>query len=153
VGSTTNMRQRKGRHKYDTSCEKSEKYSMKLYEFIRDNGGWDNWLMVLVQEYPDCKSSDELRMYERNHYEFYKPSLNINSPYITEEENITKNLIRRRQYVIDNQDKIKQYNDKIRDKNNAKETCACGGKFCHIGYTRHLKTQKHIKFITCKENI
>lgn len=147
VGSTTNMKQRKSRHKYDTNNVKSEKYDMKLYKFIRENGGWENWEMILVQDYPECKSSDELRKYEREHYEFYKPSLNLRIPYITEEEIIKRDEINHKLYRETNRDKIKQYNDEHKEKNNAKETCICGGKFSHINRVRHTKTLKHIKFI------
>jgi GIY-YIG catalytic domain len=151
VGSTTNMRQRKSKHKYNTNIDKSDKYDKSLYEFIRNNGGWEKWDMILVQEYPDCKSSDELRMYERQHYDFYKPSLNLILPHISKDEIIIRDkinsLIYRKKYRESNPEKMKLYRDENREKNNAKETCSCGGKFCHIGYTRHIKTQKHIRFM------
>jgi GIY-YIG catalytic domain len=158
VGSTTNMRQRRSRHKYNTNSVKSGKYERELYKFIRNNGGWGKWDMILVQEYPLCKSSEELRKYEREHYDFYKPSLNIILPYATKEEYKEKAKVTKKEYkkhyLVENADQIKKYNETYRaEKSNVKETCACGSKFCHSGYTRHLKTQKHIKFITSKENI
>ena len=86
VGSTTNMRQRKRKHKNNTNSKKSDKYDMELYKFIRENGGWDKWKMIQIEAYPNCKTSEELRKWERFHYEIYKPSLNSIRPYITEEE-------------------------------------------------------------------
>ena len=121
VGSTTNMRQRKSAHSYNTNKEKSEKYGMALYQFIRENGGWKKWVMVLIQEYPLCKTSDELRKYERLHYDFYKPSLNSQLPHITDDEkkiyqreygetyrenNKEQIIVRKQVYYTNNKDRI-----------------------------------------------
>jgi GIY-YIG catalytic domain len=62
VGSTTNFRIRKSRHKSDCLNENSVGYKCPIYKFIRDNGGWENgWEMVMIESYPNCKSSEELR--------------------------------------------------------------------------------------------
>ena len=54
VASTTNFTQRKCKHK---SCCKDVKKEGSLYKFIRNYGGWtEGGCMVLVNEYPDCKS-------------------------------------------------------------------------------------------------
>jgi hypothetical protein len=50
VGSTKAFRQRKAQHKADCNNENSKKYNRKLYTTIRDNGGWDNWRMVIIDE-------------------------------------------------------------------------------------------------------
>lgn len=106
VGSTTNMCKRKARHKYNTNGEKSDKYYMDLYIFIRANGGWDNWQMIQIETYPDCKSSEELRMHERFHYDIYKPSLNSQLPYITEEEKVESQRELGVQWREENKEKI-----------------------------------------------
>ena len=86
VGSTTNMRQRKSQHRRGCYNESNKDYNYPLYEFIRNNEGFDNWEMVMVQAYPECQSSDELRMYERYHYDILRPILNVNRPIVTKEE-------------------------------------------------------------------
>jgi GIY-YIG catalytic domain len=84
VGSTTNFTQRKCQHK--SSC-KDKRNDRQVYKFIRDNGGWtDEWCMVLVNEYPNCKSANELRRYERDAYDFYKPELNVLKPVLRDDE-------------------------------------------------------------------
>ena len=45
VGHTTNFVQRKHAHKQSCINEKSPNYKYKLYEVIRNNGGWENWKM------------------------------------------------------------------------------------------------------------
>ena len=126
VGSTTNFRNRKSNHKSNCKNVKSEDHNKALYVFIRENGGWsDDWVMILVQEYPNCKTSLELYKYEREHYDIYKPEFNVIKPCLKEgeKEEYQKEYIR--QYRVDNADKIKQYKnqynvenaDKIKEKN------------------------------------
>ena len=48
VGHTTNFVQRKHLHKQNCINKNSLSYRCKLYEVIRNNGGWDNWRMEIV---------------------------------------------------------------------------------------------------------
>ena len=107
VGSTTNFTTRKGQHK---SCSKNIKNTVDLYSFIRKIGGWsDKWSMVLIEQYPECKSSIELRKYERHHYDLLKPDLNMCRPYssIVEQKELHNETEKRR--YIDNKDAILDY--------------------------------------------
>ena len=51
VGSTTNFSNRKNSHKSYVVNEKRKNYNSKIYNFIRDNGGWENWDMILIENY------------------------------------------------------------------------------------------------------
>ena len=42
--------------------------------------------MVLIQEYPLCKNSLELEMYELHHCDAYEPDLNARRPCLTDED-------------------------------------------------------------------
>jgi hypothetical protein len=70
VGSTTSFTHRKSTHKTASKGERS-----KFYQFIRDNGGWDNFSMILIEEYP-CKTSLEKLARERYWIEKLGPTLN-----------------------------------------------------------------------------
>jgi hypothetical protein len=48
VGHTTDFTKRKNNHKKSCNNSKSKDYNLKVYDFIRKNGGWDNWSIVLV---------------------------------------------------------------------------------------------------------
>ena len=146
VGSTTNMRQRKSQHRRGCYNEKNKDYNYPLYKFIRENEGFNNWKMIMVHAYPECKTSEELRMHERNHIEELKPSLNVNRPIVTEEEKQNEANDRSRkarlknpeqlkqwrlenaehikkyklQYCVDNADKIREYAEAHRDEINLK---------------------------------
>ncbi len=55
VGQTVNFESRRDSH-FIASLYKTN----KLYEFIRNHGGWSNWKMERVREYPHCVDKVEL---------------------------------------------------------------------------------------------
>jgi len=88
VGSTTNFKQRKYKHK---SCS-DNKLQLKIYQIINDNGGWNNWSMIEIEKYP-CKDKRELEARERYWFELLNADLNILSPFRTQDENIKLNKV------------------------------------------------------------
>ena len=113
IGSTTNFTRRKCQHKNNCKNENTENYNKPLYVFIRENGGWsDEWVMVLVQSYPNCKTSIELLKYEREHYDIYKPELNVYRPCLKDGEEKE----RQKEYTKENADKIKEYKKENADR-------------------------------------
>ena len=85
VGHTTNMTERKCAHKSRCNNEKNEAHNRKIYQIIRENGGWDNWSMVLVEKFP-CKDKFEACKREREVYEELDAKMNMVRPYRTQEE-------------------------------------------------------------------
>ena len=79
VGSTTNFKNRKNQHKTNCINEKYKNYNCFVYQFIRDNGNWDNWVMIPIEEYP-CNSKNELEIRERFHIDLLRPKLNKQIP-------------------------------------------------------------------------
>ena len=49
VGQTMNFDKRRDSHFYSTLIYEND---LRLYEFIRSHGGWRNWKMVIVKQYP-----------------------------------------------------------------------------------------------------
>jgi hypothetical protein len=85
VGSTTNFRSRKNCHKSRCNNEKSKDYNFKIYEFIRANGNWDNWIMIQLEEYP-CKNKREAELKEEQIRQERKAYLNSRRAIRTEED-------------------------------------------------------------------
>jgi NADH:ubiquinone oxidoreductase subunit len=112
VGHTINMTKRKNRHKSACNNEKDKKHNYKIYKIIRQNGGWSNWSMLLVEEFP-CKDKYEACKRERELYEELDAKMNTFRPYITQEE--TKDLKQQidKQYREENKaeiaERMKQY--------------------------------------------
>jgi len=77
VGHTTNFSKRKYHHKL--SCNNLNN-NYKIYNIIRENGGWENWDMVEIAKY-NCNNNTEARMKEQEHYELLKATLNSCSPF------------------------------------------------------------------------
>jgi len=86
IGSTTNFRGRKAEHKKAVVNDNDKNYNTKKYQYIRENGGWDNWTMIQVEKYP-CNDRRELEARERYWAEQYHNNLiNKNRICITKEE-------------------------------------------------------------------
>jgi len=115
VGSTTNFTKRKGQHKscVNINCKKSE---YKIYQVIRENGGWDNWAMIQIEQYP-CNDGNEARNRERYWYEQLNANLNMRAPITDRQEYIEKNADRfkeqRKQFRHDNKERLSEI-DKIK---------------------------------------
>jgi len=112
IGSTTNFTRRKCNHKNVCGNENDKKYNRKVYECIRENGNWDNWDMIQIEEI-NVDNKRELETRERYWIETLKSSLNINIPTQTYQEwcvknreKISENLVL---YRKDNKKKISEY--------------------------------------------
>ncbi len=73
VGHTTNLTKRRCQHK--STAKHPYNAKRKLYTFVRENGGFDNFSFVEIEKYP-CKTYDEAVARERYWIETYKASLN-----------------------------------------------------------------------------
>jgi len=179
IGSTISFRHRKANHKSDCNNEKKKYYNYDVYKFIRENGGWDNWDMVLI-EYYKCDTKLELEKREREVIENLKPSLNKSIPSRTKKEYYQDNKEQFKKYQEDNKEKFKEYykeyhkewyeknkdkinerkkeyyennKDKILEQKKEKITCECGATITKSHFNRHLKSIKHQGYITLKKNL
>jgi len=75
VGLTIDFKERKRQH--TKNCINFKKG--KLYDFIRNNGGWDNWEMLVVENY-SCLTRKEAGLREKYWYETLNANLNKNYP-------------------------------------------------------------------------
>jgi hypothetical protein len=85
IGSTHDEIHREQGHKSVCNNENAEDYNTPVYNFIRENGGWDNWIFKVIEKYP-CENEEQLVKRERDYYDLLNPALNTYRPYITEEE-------------------------------------------------------------------
>ena len=70
IGFTTNFKERMKSHK--TAVRHSSKLK---YAFINIWGGWNNWTMKVIEDYP-CRTLQEAEARETYYINIYKPSLN-----------------------------------------------------------------------------
>ena len=161
VGHTTEFNKRKCCHKTSCNNEKNKNYHEKKYIVIRDNGGWDNWSMIMIEEY-NCKNKQEALKRERELYESLEATLNMIRPIVSNEEKVERQkltkhnnypiyreeiLKKNKKWYENNKDKIlenrkKWYEnnkDKVIEQNKIKDCCPlCNKEMRKDSIKRHL---------------
>lgn len=81
VGHTTNFTRRKYGHKTACVSPKDKAHKQPKYCYIRENGGWDEWTMEIVEHTP-CESMKEAIEHEKRVYEAMKAmGVTLNNKY------------------------------------------------------------------------
>jgi len=154
IGSTTSLKHRKASHKACCNTETRKGYNNYKYKFIRENGTWENWDMILIEYYP-CETKLQLERREREFIEKLKSSLNQTIPTRTykeyREDFKEQRTAYNKKYREENREHRTAYNKKYRDDNKIKIECECGSIVLKYYLTEHKKTKKHQNYI--KNNI
>jgi hypothetical protein len=79
VGHTTNFVQRKHAHKQNCINIKASNSQCKLYEMIRENGGWANWRMEIITFY-NCADHYAAQKKEQEYFIALNATLNSIDP-------------------------------------------------------------------------
>lgn len=124
IGSTKDFKQRKIRHKSNCSNINDTHYNCKVYQMIREVGGWDKCEITPIEEY-ECESQLQAHIREEYWRRLYKPQLNSNRAHITEDERKERD---KEYYLTPN-------------------ICECGGRYTNTHKPRHEKTQKHLNYL------
>ena len=138
VGSTSDLIKRRCQHKSKCNNENDIAYNKYAYQFIRNNGGWDNWTVMKVVDFP-CNSRHELETEERRQMTLLHADLNKYVPTQTYKEWTELNSEKLKEQK-------KQYRETNSEKINEKITCECGKCYTYTNKTRHERSQKHIQF-------
>ena len=158
IGSTTNLKKRIINHKSDCNNENCGNYNRKVYQFIRNNGNFDNFYFEILEDDIEFNNRKELNKIERYYIEEFKSNLNVELPCRTKKElKELKQKLRKKykdydkQYRIDNKEKMNEYaKHKTREYRKIKITCECGSEISKVTYSRHCKSIKHLNFINNK---
>jgi hypothetical protein len=135
IGSSKNIINRKSHHKnkYNGWIDgKYKNFHPILYEYIKSNGGIDNWKFYILEE-NEFNNKKDLRIREQYYLNKVCPSLNQNNSYESKEE---------RKERADNAAKEhyqKNKGDKVK--------CVCGIEIIERGMKKHLTSKKHLKYI------
>jgi len=124
IGSTKDFKRRCRKHKSICNNQNSKHYNYKVYKYIRENGGWDEWEIILLYDYP-CKNRNELELEEKRAVKEYKSTLNQVIPSRTRKEHYEANK------------------EKILQQKAMKINCDICNSLVRKGdITRHKRTQK-----------
>jgi len=165
VGSTTNFIKRKCAHKHDCINSNSKDYNFKVYQMIRENGGWDLFQMLEIKKYP-CNDKREAEAEEERCRIELRANMNMRRAFCTPEQYREEQREYNKRYYANHREEYresgkrhyanhreecreydKQYRNENRDKLKQKFACECGGKYTHHHKAIHFKTKKHLYFI------
>jgi len=172
VGSTNDFKRRISQHRKNCNNEKNKKYNFKLYQYLRENGGFYMYEIIILECYV-CNFKNELYYKEDDYIKIYDNNLNSKRAYLTYEEYKKKNNENakkyyeehrqerneyKKKYYEENKEKIYKKNKKYRDENKDKISeqrkekinCECGSIVRKNDIARHCKSLKHIAFIEKK---
>lgn len=90
VGSTSNMNSRKSKHKYNCSHEHCEHYHLDIYQYIRNNGGWESFEIVPIRKIENISNKTDLLIAERAEMEKFSGLKNMRGSYLSTEEHLEK---------------------------------------------------------------
>lgn len=141
VGSTTDFIKRKCNHKSSCNNEKDNNYNQLKYKFIRENGGWDNWIMLEIEKYP-CNDKRESEKREEEIRIERKAKLNSHKVYCyeTKEEYFKK---WREENKEDKKIKDKKYYEEHKEEHKIK---------CKIYYEEHKEELLEYSKLWSKKN-
>jgi group I intron endonuclease len=174
VGSTVKFPKRKIKHRYSCNTESNSTYNYPVYQYIRNNGNFDNFDFVIIEEY---KAIDKKDLHKRERYwiEVLNPSLNRQVPTQTKKEynQVNKQQIKehKKKYNQENKEhikerkkkkyqenkekiseKIKEYRqknkEKIKEYRKQKINCDCGSIVGINNISEHKKSKKHKNYLT-----
>ena len=150
IGSTVNFIRRKSAHKKCCNDPNHKSYNIKVYQVIREYGGWTNWNMIIIDKAEQLTLTNS-RIKEEQLRKEYNGNLNSHQAFTTDDE--TRD--RQKEYREQNKDKISEQQkgyyeenkEKIKERHKEKITCICGCKISRHNLNTHIKTDKHINLM------
>jgi len=116
IGSTKDFKNRKYQHKSSSININNPKNNLQVYQFIRENGGWNNFDMNPIEIY-ECETKTHARIREQYWIELKKSKLNKYKAFVPEEERLENKLKYQKCYYENHKEKIKEYNIIYQEKN------------------------------------
>jgi hypothetical protein len=161
IGSTKEFDKRKNFHKRCCNNSNYKFSNYKLYNVIKENGGWNNWNMIEL-EYVEYNNKKAINILEQKYIQLFNSDLNTQNAYVSIEDkkkyknNWYKQLLEKtpnfnkikyKKELEKNPNHIKEQYEKYKEKNLQKYICNCD-----IGYTfnhkkRHEKSKHHCKWL------
>ena len=149
-GSTEDLHIREIAHKTSCNNPNCKGYNLQVYQYIRDNEGWDNFQMIKIYEGEDYELKEKEYIIST-----WELNTNIYIPLITEEEKKERNKKYAKDYREVNRKKIlekdKVYRESnkhnLKEKAKQKKPCEnCGCMVIRRNKARHKKTKKCMEF-------
>ncbi len=135
VGSTKNFNIRMSNHRSSCRNVNGKLYEIKLYNTIRNNGGWYEFDVEKIEEkYFENKKKALIR--ENELMKELKSNLNERPAYTTPEDKQEQKKQQQKRFY-------NKYTEKIKEYKKAKNICECGGNYTTTHKSQHFKSNKH----------
>lgn len=145
VGHTFNFVKRRSQHKTCCNNPKNKVYNLKIYQTIREHGGWGNWQMIEIEN-KICLSKRDAERHEQTLTEQLAADLNMINAF-----GVKNRSEYQKQYRDDHIEEKKLYSKQRyidnREELNKPTECACGCIITKHHLTRHKKSKKHISLM------
>ena len=141
VGSTSDFNYRKRKHRQNSKDENCKAYNYKLYTTINENGGWENWRMIQINQVPNI-TRREAEAVEQEYSVELKANLNDKRAFLFPEVKKELKAIRAKRY---NESELGKETTKARA--SIRYVCDCGKEICVVEKNRHNKSQFHLNYI------
>jgi len=157
IGSTINYNNRISAHRTVCGNPNSKNYNLKLYQHIREHGGFNNFKFDIIEKVKLENKQDLLKL-ERKYIESENYSLNIVIPTRSIKEYYLDNIDKRKNYYNDNklyfQEKQKNYRIKNKEILNKKKSQKIECDICNCLIRRdNISThKKSLKCVNIKNN-
>ena len=175
VGSTVDMKGRTRRHKSNCNNVNGSRYNLKVYQTIRQHGGWDEFKIIPIG-YAEQLTLTEAHVMEEKYRVELCAELNGKRCHITEEQCKERDALSKLNYRQNNKEVINEKNmvycknnkeaiaermkvyyqnnkDKMKTRKNEKITCECGCVISRGSLATHCKSKRHIDLMNNKNNI
>ena len=138
VGSTSDYDVRKRNHKNNIN---NENYNFKIYNTIRENGGWENWKMIQIHQEENINKTQAKAIEEE-----YRLNLNAN---LNERRAFRSLEVKKELAAICNKNYQQSENgkQKVRERQSKLYVCGCGKELTFGKKARHEKSLFHLKYI------
>jgi hypothetical protein len=126
IGSTKDFKRRELAYKDNINCNTKE-CNTKLYQYIINNRGWDNFDMIEIGVI-HCETNEDLKIEEQKWIDDLGASLNTYRAYVS---------------LNQKKEADRKSSKKTYHKNKKKIFCECGAYILNRSLINHLKTKKH----------
>lgn len=152
VGHTVNFRERKKAHKTCCNNPNDKRYHLKIYQIIREHGGFDNWRMIEIESRL-VKDKREAERIEQEWIEKLEADLNSHKAFGGETIEEYRN-----KYHQDHKAHKREYDlkyrlensEKLKEQSKEKVSCECGCITNIRHMPRHKKSPKHAELMELK---
>ena len=155
VGHTTNFKVRLRLHRSRYNRKGSMHCDTPLYNYMRENGQFDEWTFEIITEYP-CNSKREAEKKEQYFIDLFKSELNSMSAYTSSEDSIIRKEKYRKVYYNNHKEellsKMKIYRDTHKEEINKKKRERIKCEICGF-FSARSDISSHKKSIKCQSFI